>query len=208
MDFDVMYKLPVRLWQGVLFSAKNDTKKNGKSHSLRLIQKRNYDTIKGIKSREIDVVGDNMVREKNVKLMTKIAIYEKNEGKKEIPMTEYFKGDYVRLNSLKSVIGGTIAFALVVMLAVLYKAEYFLANIMKVDYKQIGVKVILVYFVWIVLYWLIARIYYARTYEKARKHIISYNQQLKKLQEEAKKDEVKTVIPKGGVVIGDDFMDF
>lgn len=149
-----------------------------------------------------------MVREKNVKIMTQIAIYEKRAGKQEIPMTGYFKGDYVRMNTLKSVVGGTVAFALILALIVLYKAEYILANIMKMDYKQLGMKALFIYVAWIFLYWLVARIVYARRYEKARKHIINYNQNLKRLQEETKKMEVKTVIPKGGVVIGDDFMDF
>lgn len=149
-----------------------------------------------------------MVRDKNVKLMTRMAIYEKNAGKYEIPMTGYFKGDYVRLNVLKSIVGGTVAFAMALVLGILYKAEYILANVMKMDYKQIGLKIIVVYLVWIALYWLIARIVYARRYERARKNIINYNQDLKRLQEETKKMEVKQGIPKGGVVINDDFMDF
>ena len=36
-----------------------------------------------------------MVREQNVKLMSKIAIYERNKGKIEIPMSSFYKGDYV-----------------------------------------------------------------------------------------------------------------
>lgn len=149
-----------------------------------------------------------MVREKNVKLMTKMAIYEKNAGKNEIPMTGYFKGDYVRMNTLKSIVGGTVAFAMALELVLLYKAEYILANVMKMDYKQLGMKALIIYLIWIVLYWFVARIVYARRYEKARKNIIQYNQNLKSLQEETKKMEVKTGIPKGGVVINDDFMDF
>ena len=89
-----------------------------------------------------------MVRDKNVKLMTRMAIYEKNAGKYEIPMTGYFKGDYVRLNVLKSIVGGTVAFAMALVLGILYKAEYILANVMKMDYKQIGLKIIVVYLVW------------------------------------------------------------
>ncbi|MGN0437856.1 MAG: hypothetical protein ACI4F4_04975 [Lachnospiraceae bacterium] len=149
-----------------------------------------------------------MVHEKNVKLMTKMAIYEKNEGKYQIPMTGFFRGDYVRMNTLKSVVGGTVAFFLVVILVVLYKAEFILANIMKMDYKKIGMEVLCIYAVVFVLYWLLARIIYMRRYEKARKNIIEYNQNLKSLQEEMKKLEVKTGIPKGGIVINDDFMDF
>lgn len=55
------------------------------------------------------------------------------------------------------------------------------------------------------LYWLIARILYAKRYEASRSNIIIYNHNLKKLQEENRKEVVKT---KGGVVIGDDFIDF
>lgn len=149
-----------------------------------------------------------MVREKNVKLMTKMAIYEKNAGRQEISMTGYFKGDYVRMKTLKSVVGGSIAFVMIVMLGILYKAEYLLENIMKLDYKQVGMKILVVYIVWVLIYWLIARLLYARQYENARHNIIEYNQNLKRLQEEIEKVKVKTGIPKGGIVINDDFMDF
>lgn len=149
-----------------------------------------------------------MVREKNVKLMTKMAIYEKNAGRQEIPMTGYFKGDYVRMKTLKSVVGGSIAFVMIVILGILYKAEYLLENIMKLDYKQVGMKILVVYIVWVLIYWLIARLLYARQYENARHNIIEYNQNLKRLQEEIEKVKVKTGIPKGGIVINDDFMDF
>ena len=34
-----------------------------------------------------------MVREEDVKLMSRIAIYEKREGRTEIPVNNYYKGD-------------------------------------------------------------------------------------------------------------------
>lgn len=146
-----------------------------------------------------------MVREENVKLMSRIAIYEKNKGKTEIPMNGFYKGDYVRLNSLKTVISATIAFVLIFALGVIYKLDYILANVLKLDYKKIAAAVILIYVFWIFVYWLIARIFYTKKYENARPNIIIYNHNLKKLQEEAGKEVVKT---KGGVGIGDDFIDF
>lgn len=146
-----------------------------------------------------------MVREENVKLMTKIAIYEKHKGKTEIPMNTFYKGDYVRLNSLKAMVSATITFVLIFALIVVYKLDYILANVLKLDYKQIGFQILLVYGLWIFLYWMIARIIYAKRYENTRPNIIIYNHHLKKLQEESIKE---TVRPKGGVVIGDDFIDF
>lgn len=146
-----------------------------------------------------------MVREENVKLMSRIAIYEKHAGKTEIPMHKFYKGDYVRLNCLKTVVSATIVFLLAVSLVAVYKLEYLLANILKMNYKGMLIAVLGIYAAWILLYWLVARIIYAARYEKARSNIIIYNHHLKKLQEEGRKEAVKT---KGGVVIGDDFIDF
>ncbi|MDE6433204.1 MAG: hypothetical protein K2L07_03105 [Lachnospiraceae bacterium] len=145
-----------------------------------------------------------MVREESVKLMTKIAIYEKHQGRTEIPMHEYYKGDYVRINTLKAVVSATITFVIVFAMLVLYKLDYILANILKMDYKRLAVAIGLVYVLWIFIYWLFARIVYAKRYEASRSNIIIYNHHLKKLQEESGRKIVKT---KGGV-IGDDFINF
>lgn len=146
-----------------------------------------------------------MVREENVKLMSRIAIYEKRNGKTEIPMHCYYKADYVRLNALKAVVYATIAFVLLAAIVVVYRLDDILKNILKYDYKKLVIGVLLLYGVWVFLYWLIARIVYSRKYENSRSNIIIYNHNLKKLQEEAQKDVVKA---KGGVVIDDGFIDF
>lgn len=146
-----------------------------------------------------------MVREENVKLMTKIAIYEKRQGKTEIPMHEYYKGDYVRINTLKAVVSATVSFVLVFALWVVYKLDYILANVLKMDYKKMAAVIAIIYIVWILVYWLFARALYAKRYEESRSNIIIYNHHLKKLQEESGKKMVKA---KGGVGIGDDFIDF
>ena len=166
-----------------------------------------------------------MVREDNIKLMSKVAMYEKHQGKKEIPMNSFYKWDYARINALGAVVNSTIAFVLVAAIVIIYKMDYFLANILKMDYKRLGIRVAVVYCVWIALYWLVAMIMYARKYEKARPNIIIYNHDLKKLNEVAqmemmKSKAIKSKVPvsktskseaaksKGGVVIDDDFIDF
>lgn len=146
-----------------------------------------------------------MVREENVKLMSQIAIYEKHDGKTEIPMHCFYKSDYVRLNALKAVVYASIVFVLIAGLTVLYRLDDILKNIFKYDYKKLIMGILILYGIWIFAYWLIARIIYARKYENGRSNIIIYNHNLKKLQEEAEKEVVKA---KGGVVVDDDFIDF
>lgn len=146
-----------------------------------------------------------MVREENVILMSKIAIYEKRKGKKEIPISNFYKSDYVRMNTLKTVVSASVTYVLILALAVVYKMDYVLANILKVDYKTLILSILGIYGIWIFVYWLIARILYAKRYEDSRTNIIIYNHNLKKLQEAAQKE---SVITKGGVGISGDFIDF
>lgn len=147
-----------------------------------------------------------MVREEKVKMMSKTAIYEKGKGKKEIAAHEYYKGDFVRIRSLKAVVSASIAFALIVGIVAFYKMDDILANVFKIDYKQMAIRVLIVYVAWIFIYWLISRIVYARIYEKSRSNIIQYNYRLKKLQESD--DKEMTNHAKGGVEIGNDIIEF
>ena len=43
-----------------------------------------------------------LLNENKVKMMTKMAIYEKNEGRRMLKTAKYFKGDYVAFGILKT----------------------------------------------------------------------------------------------------------
>ena len=55
-----------------------------------------------------------MLNEKKIALMTKMAIYEQGEGKKSLPMSKYYRSDYISLRIINTVIVTTIAFFLIV----------------------------------------------------------------------------------------------
>ena len=54
-----------------------------------------------------------MLNEERIKLMTKMAAYEADEGKKNVTIGNYFRGDYIGLQVIKSIISATIAFVIV-----------------------------------------------------------------------------------------------
>ena len=62
-----------------------------------------------------------LLNENKIKMMTKMAIYEKNEGKSMLKTAKYFKGDYIAFGVLKTVIATTFA-------GVILLAMYFLCN--------------------------------------------------------------------------------
>jgi hypothetical protein len=146
-----------------------------------------------------------MVKEENVKLMSKMAIYEKREGKQQIAMNRFYKSDYVRWNALKAIVSSTVVFVIVVAMYILYNLDYLLINVLKMDYWELAKNLLIAYGAWVLLYWLLATIVYSVKYEKIRPSIIEYNNNLKHLDEITEKEIMKA---KGGVVINDDFTDF
>ena len=74
-----------------------------------------------------------MLNEERVILMTRMESYAENEGRKNMQIGNYFRADYISLQILKSVLGVTIAYGIVLLLYVLYNLETFMQDIYKMD---------------------------------------------------------------------------
>lgn len=122
-----------------------------------------------------------MLNEERIKLMTKMASYEANEGKKNVSIGSYFRGDYIGLQVVKSVLNATVAFLIVFAMFILYDFEVFMADIYKMDLLQFGKSVMIAYLVFVIVYALISYFVYTHRYTKARKSLKIYYNNLKKL---------------------------
>jgi len=138
-----------------------------------------------------------MLNEDRIKLMTKMAAYEEREGKRDIPISKYFRIDYVTLNLLKTVISSTIAFCLIVALWVLYRAEYFMANIHKMDLLSLGKSVFKYYAIFMVVYLAIAYFVYMIKYSNAKNGVRKYYGLLKRLSKLYDKEDARSDMGKG-----------
>lgn len=123
-----------------------------------------------------------MISEQRVKLMTRLAAYEKKEGKKNEEIGSYFKDDYIGLQMLKSVICATVAFALLVGLYVLYDSELFVSDIYKIDLMDYAKKLIFYYLGFTGIYSVASYVIYSIRYRKAKKRLKVYFNNLKRLQ--------------------------
>ncbi len=122
-----------------------------------------------------------MLNEEKVILMTKLAAYEKNEGKQNMAIGKYFRGDYISLNLLKSVITATIAFFVGVGLYLLYNLENLMEQIYELDFMLIAKNTITIYVAFVVVYCCISYIVFTCKFVKAKKNIRRYYHNLKKL---------------------------
>lgn len=124
-----------------------------------------------------------MLNEERIILMTHMASYEEHEGKKNVAVGNYFRGDYIGLQVLKSIISATIAFVIVFGMFIFYDFEGFMLNIYKMDLLGFAKNILLIYIGIVGSYALISYFVYLNRYNKAKKSLRCYNNNLKKLSE-------------------------
>jgi len=122
-----------------------------------------------------------MLNEERVKLMTRMACYEANEGRKNVAIGNYFRGDYIGLQVIKSIISATIAYVILFAMFIFYDFEVFMADIYKMDLLGFAKSVIIYYLIFVVVYAIISYGVYTYRYTKAKKSLKIYYNNLKKL---------------------------
>lgn len=115
-----------------------------------------------------------MLNIRKTRLMTKLALYETGEGKEDIRLSKYYKTDYVRLQILKTILAVTVGYLLILLMVVLYKSEYLIAQAVNLDYRAIGVTVLVIYVVLLTIYTVGAIIGYSIKYDLSRGKLTRY----------------------------------
>lgn len=122
-----------------------------------------------------------MLNNRKVRLMTKLAIYEKEDGKEDIRLGKYYRLDYVRYQMLKTLVAVTFGYLILVFLTILYNAEYLIAEAVKLDYAAIGRTMLGIYLMLVLVFVGLAGIGYTVKYNRSRKKLAKYYQMLKRL---------------------------
>ena len=122
-----------------------------------------------------------MLSQERIKLMTKMAAYEENEGKKYMSIGSYFRSDYMGMQVIRSVISGTLAFVLLAGLYVYYHFETMMQDIYKMDLLLLGRRVLFYYIVFIAAYSVITYVIYSFRYSRAKRSLKHYYYHLKQL---------------------------
>lgn len=122
-----------------------------------------------------------MIDEKKVKLMTRMASYENNEGRDDLKISAYYRKDYASYHTVCSVLWVTVGYG---FLALLIGACMF-DELM--DSLSIGVIVtmaataVIGYFAVVILYGVATYVIYNKRHQKARMRIKKYNHDLTRL---------------------------
>ena len=122
-----------------------------------------------------------MINQEKVALMTKLASYEEKEGKKNIPLSKYYREDYVGLKMVNTGIIVTLAYILVLAILVFVNIDKMMTELANMDYIQLGTNVLIGYVIVLVAYMVISYVVYSVKFRRVRDSLNEYNGNLKKL---------------------------
>ena len=132
-----------------------------------------------------------MINEEKVKIMTKLAMYEQGKGRKYLPVSRYYRSDYIGLALIKNFFLVTIGYVLIVAAVAVYFGEYLLENIHKMNLVALGAYIILGYLVVLIVYSVLTYIQYSVKYHRAKKSVREYYGQLTSLSKIYSREERK-----------------
>ena len=134
-----------------------------------------------------------MLNKERIRLMTKLAAYEQGEGKEYMPMSRFYRRDYIGFQMIKTLLYSTIAFGILFLLTFLYQMESFLESMYQMDLPEYIVGVLVKYIIFVTVYQVIARVVYSRRYRKGHKSLKLYLNRLKKVEKLYEREE--TLLP-------------
>ena len=132
-----------------------------------------------------------MLNLEKIRTMNKLAIYEKTEGRKYIPVSKYYRSDYIGLALIKNFFLVTIGYVLIIAAVGVYFSDYLMENIHKMDLVQTGTRILTGYVAALVVFSVLTYILYSVRYHKAKKSVRGYYQELTKLEKMYNREEKK-----------------
>ena len=133
-----------------------------------------------------------MLNEEKVKVMNRLAMYERKEGRKYLPVSKYYRTDYIGLALIKNFFLVTIGYCLVLAGVAAYFGEYLIDNIHKMNLVMLGFYVIAGYVAVLVLYSLLTYIQYTVKYSRAKKSVKAYYELLTQLSKIYSREEKRS----------------
>ena len=133
-----------------------------------------------------------MLNQERIKQMTKLASYEAGEGKEYLPISKYYRSDYIGMALIKNFFLVTIAYGIVLALVLGYQSEFLLDHVYQMDVTVAVVWVIISYIAVLVFYSCLIYAYYAMKYRRAKKSVQKYYKMLNKLDKLYAKEDKKS----------------
>lgn len=122
-----------------------------------------------------------MINHEKTRLMTKIAIYEKNTGREDRDTMMFFKSDFISFKSFSVLVGATIALIMLFIGDFAVNMIDNLATITEYDFVGTGIKYLTVWIIVMLVYVVVSTFFTRLDYLKAEQRVNEYQKLLTQL---------------------------
>ncbi len=124
-----------------------------------------------------------MIIKDKVSIMSKMSMFEESrEGMSALKTVRFFRTDFIRWELLKTAASVTTGYLIIAALAIMYNLEYIIKNATKLNYVDIGFKMLGAYIVVLIIYGVLTFFLAVYKYEKGRKKFAVYKRLFSKLE--------------------------
>lgn len=122
-----------------------------------------------------------MIDEKKVKLMTRMASYENNEGRDDLKISAFYRKDYVSYHTVCSILWVTVGYGCLVLLIGVCMFDELLGSLSMEVMVTMAAVAVIGYFAVVILYGVATYVIFNNKHQKARMRIKKYNHDLTRL---------------------------
>ncbi len=130
-----------------------------------------------------------MINKRNVRLMTRMAVYEERDGVRDRRMNAYYRADYCSSQCLRTFVCSTIAFVLICMIAGLCNFESLMLDIYSMNVQDFLMQMVLYYLVFLIIMEAVTVAAALYRTKNARYRLNGYYRNLRKLYDSYKRKE-------------------
>lgn len=128
-----------------------------------------------------------MLDKRKIRLMTKVAIYEKEYGEEDLKTASYYKKDYTSLNTWVTLIWITVGYVLLVGIVFLCYGETLMDGLTIMKLLFMGAVVLALYLAVMIIYGIGAGNFYSKKHIRAKQRVKKYLRDISRLEKMNKK---------------------
>jgi len=132
-----------------------------------------------------------MLDKNRIRLMMKMAAYEKTKAKLDLNISNYYKKDYVSFNTLLTALWITLGYILIIGLVAICSLDYLMKDLTVTKIITVAAVVVGVYIVLLVIYSVCTANFYKARHNKAKQRIKRYYRDLSHLEKMMTKETDK-----------------
>ena len=130
-----------------------------------------------------------MLDKKRIRLMVRMASYEKTNAKQDQKISSYYKKDYISLNTWITILWVTVGYAIVIGLMAISGMDVLFDNLTTMKLLMLIGLVIIGYIIVLVIYGVCASSYYKTKHNRAKQRVKRYYRDLSRLGKYGKKEQ-------------------